>query len=131
MKRKELGGTDDILRHNMATRNSAKKIDDAFLSLIPKYFAWGFFQRSFFREYPKHSIIRKRTVTSIFVGLEKIATVYFSLTRLRISSQFLLHESKDRIFYSVMNNDNLIWSRANVCYTRIEKITLVKGLLWK
>ena len=28
-----------------------------------------------------------------------------------------------------MNNDNLIWSRANVCYTRIEKITLVKGLL--
>ena len=67
-----------------------------------------FFQRSFFREYPNHSIIRKRTVTSIFVGPEKIATVYFSLTRLRISSQFLLHESKDRIFYSVMNNDNLI-----------------------
>ena len=52
--------------------------------------------------------------------------MYFSLTRLRISSQFLLHESKDRIFYSVMNNDNLIWSRANVCYTRIEKDNLSK-----
>ena len=143
MKRKDRSGTDDILRHNMATKNSAKKLmtrshlwyENINISHEIFFFSLVFSQRIFYlfhlfcNCYFSENCNNKTFcyVTTISVGLEKIATVYFFLTRLRIFSQFLLHESKDRIFYSVMNNDNLIWSS----YTRIEKITLVKGLLWK